>query len=975
MNNDSLSEINENNSNVFFKSLKKIRNSNEYSDKVHLSLNMVNGRIISKIDISSSCINDLTISNIGDKYISYITSKKISNKKFLVISDNNLDAKVFSQVFASSLKKNNIKVFFPLGNESMNLATSFSLIDNSFAGIISFSSYRMQKEILSVNFFENNGSLISNNDSKLFNKNTLETAELNLKAYDEKIDMLEKFDTNKYISNLPNAKDLSNITVSINNSYNLNDDLLDVFFSRNKIKYTVSKVRSPSNNKNIKKAIFTSIKNRSDVALSFLSSNNSFEIAIKHKNQHIFYDLNDLSAIYLYYQLKYLNNNPEYFKDKYIVKNISASDLVQVIAQKNKIKVKEYKNFSSMLSENKDLESNMILATNGTNFFISNNQSNYISDPLRNMQLFLEMISFFKSKKKTLYDVMLEISLEYGIFRHSVNKQNMDIVTARKIFNIISKTMTFDGQKIIRFDKINDEESNSKIVKIQLQDKTKISFVYSQITNTLVSYISLIFKPEKNDKLQNNEKKPIISLEKNENYINLIVKEKKIVETIKVFNDDYSKKKMGWYDFLKYFIFVAIFIGIFIVLFTTLYNTDGNPLKIFEDLDKLIRTNHLLTFLIPILIFASMFAVFCNAILIGRMLKVQGQKIKIRHLIIASSIGVVITNITPLSVGGDIASYWYFRRKGFDREPLIATFLATSFLYQVVGALVSLIFIPMGLSLYSDIFLSGSAVSTTILTFVLIGFFGNVIAALFIGTFSFSRRAQAIFIKSLIQIICLNPFAISRDPSSLAASFQYTFIKTRASSLMIFKNFWLTSEFIFWRMLPYFINFSAVLAIISGLMKPNTELWGGQYLNFMICSSILIAANAISITPGGSGTSQLLQTQIFQILFKNIDSNGEEIDVAQVSNIFSLLSTILFFIIPTFFSTLLLFTVWIGEKRIDKYSKVKRVISYESKDVQNKNIRKYTRFYKISTIFWVIGLFTLLVMYYLPYTLYATFSM
>jgi hypothetical protein len=28
-------------------------------------------------------------------------------------------------------------------------------------------------------------------------------------------------------------------------------------------------------------------------------------------------------------------------------------------------------------------------------------------------------------------------------------------------------------------------------------------------------------------------------------------------------------------------------------------------------------------------------------------------------LIIGSSIGVVISNITPLSIGGDLASYWY----------------------------------------------------------------------------------------------------------------------------------------------------------------------------------------------------------------------------------------------------------------------------------------------------------------------------
>ncbi|MGL5204973.1 MAG: lysylphosphatidylglycerol synthase transmembrane domain-containing protein, partial [Metamycoplasmataceae bacterium] len=448
------------------------------------------------------------------------------------------------------------------------------------------------------------------------------------------------------------------------------------------------------------------------------------------------------------------------------------------------------------------------------------------------------------------------------------------------------------------------------------EDNTKISFDYSHITGSLVSYLSLIFDNKKIIISKKKKKQEIHSLEKNENYINLIIKEKKIIETIKLFNEDYSMKKTSWKDFFKYFVFVAIFISIFIILFNTLYGSNGNPLATFEELNKLIKSSNLLTFLLPILVLMFMIQVICNAILIGRMLKVQGHKVQIRHLMIASCVGVVITNITPLSVGGDIASYWYLMRKNLDRESLIATFLATSLLYQVVGALFSIVFIPMGLLIYADLFQSGSAISLSLFIFVLIGFFGNIIGALVIGILSFSRRVQAIFIKWCIQLISFNPFMISRDPSSQAASFQYSFIRIRTSSLMIFKNFWITVELIVWRSIPYLVSCGAVLAIVSGLMKPNNELWGGQYLNFVICYSILIAANAISITPGGSGTSQLLQTQIFQVLFKNTDVNGNIIDVGQVSIIFSLLSTILFFIIPTILSGLLLLTVWMGEKRL-----------------------------------------------------------
>ena len=100
---------------------------------------------------------------------------------------------------------------------------------------------------------------------------------------------------------------------------------------------------------------------------------------------------------------------------------------------------------------------------------------------------------------------------------------------------------------------------------------------------------------------------------------------------------------------------------------------------------------------------------------------------------------------------------------------------------------------------------------------------------------------------------------------------------------------------------------------------------------------------------------------------KYMNKYGPLIDI---SKIFSLLSTLLFFIVPTIISAFLLVTVWIGEKRIDKYTKVKRIISYENLTNQNKSIRKYTRFYKISSIVWVFAIVLAALLYYLTYTIF-----
>lgn len=939
--------------NIFFKSVKNFTNSMSSANLHSSSLEIINGRIISKIDNDSDFINELTVSNIGDKFVSYLKSMKLNNKKVLVASDGNLDSRVFSQIFSSSLKSNNIKVFLNINNESNNFATSFSNVDSTFSGMVFFSKHKEKKNFLLISFFDHNGSLMSSENSANFNDNITKTMDLNLKAYDEKIDIIEP-SNEKYLLTLGDAQDLSNISVSMNSSYNMNPKIINLFFSNFNVKHNISMTVKPNANKNIKKAIFNSIKNKDDVAVSLLQDNNTFELAVKHKNQYKYLSLNDLVAIYLHYKIKYDNFELEKIQNKYIVMSGSSGKLVSIIAKNNNIKVVEYNDFYSELSNNNDLLSGSLLATNGKNYLVTKGQKNYISDPMYNLKLILKMISFFKKENKSLYDILVEINMTYGIYRHSVNEQYIDDLTARKLFHILASEMKFADKKIIRLIKIDFNDNNIRGIKAIFIDKTEIEFIHLPKENLLKIYFS---SHVNKSKTQNNNEE-LISLEKSQHYINLIVAEKKFLESVKIFKDDQTKTKSSWRDYFKYFTFIIIFFLIFIILFNTIYNIEGGPEVIFIKLNNLIMENDTLMYLIPFILLLFLVPTICNSILIGRMLRVQGQKVKTKHLIVSSIIGIVISNITPLSIGGDLAGYWYLRRKSFERGPLIATFLASSLLYQVVGAITASIFIPIGFIAYGDILLNfNSPISLTILSLSLIGFLGNVIGAIFIGVFSFSEKIQSFFINIGISFITWIPFIVSRDPNSKAASFQYEFSKIRSSSLMIFKNIRLSLEFCFWRIAPFFLNPAAFLAISSGMMKPNSDLWGGQYVNFIIASSILQAANAISITPGGAGTSQFLQIEIFSKMFLNWEHN----------KIFSLLSTIMFSIIPTIVSACMLLTVWLGEKRLDKYEKIKRVLIYEDTNKQNKSIRKYTRFYKISLIIWVLSLAIIFIGYYAIY--------
>jgi phosphomannomutase len=544
MNNDPIRKINVNNNdvNVILKSLQNIGTTKEHVSEIDSSLNMISGKIISKINTDSGFINDLTISNIGDQYLRFLQRHNIEQKSFLVVSDGNFDARVFSQVFASYLKANNVKVFFTPINQISNFGANFSNLDKTFGGMIAFSLHRSHKDILSISFFNDRGALLSKEQSSSFNDNMFNTIDLNMKVYDEKIDVLPSLDIDKYLDRLPQSKSLSNISISINNSYNMNSKIIEKFFDKNKITYSENKSSKPNSNKNIKKAMLSSMRRKDDVAISLLPGNNYFEMALRHKKQYKFFNLNDLSAVYLYYQTKYLKSNNKSLEERFIVTDISTSELVLVMAKKNKIQIKEHQTFYSDIYSNGDLDKNMLFATNGTNYFISKGQKNYISDPIYNLQIFLQMISFFKERGKTLYDIMGEITTEYGIFRHSTYEEKIDDVTVRKFFNITSKEMKLAGQKIIRFEKINNDNNDVKIFKVLLADKTKVSFVHSKRTDLLMIYLSLNYESKESIETTKTKKlKKQISIE-NSYYMDLVVREKKILEAIKLFKDDYSKK-------------------------------------------------------------------------------------------------------------------------------------------------------------------------------------------------------------------------------------------------------------------------------------------------------------------------------------------------------------------------------------------------------------------------------------------------
>ena len=60
--------------------------------------------------------------------------------------------------------------------------------------------------------------------------------------------------------------------------------------------------------------------------------------------------------------------------------------------EKNKIETVKYDSLFNFLSFNNDI----FLITNGSDYFVTENNLNFCSDPILNIKLFIEMAFFFK---------------------------------------------------------------------------------------------------------------------------------------------------------------------------------------------------------------------------------------------------------------------------------------------------------------------------------------------------------------------------------------------------------------------------------------------------------------------------------------------------------------------------------------------------------------------------------------------------
>ncbi|MGL5357505.1 MAG: lysylphosphatidylglycerol synthase transmembrane domain-containing protein [Metamycoplasmataceae bacterium] len=885
-------------------------------------LNFINGRLISKISDESSCINKNNIIKLSDAFYKYLLVNKVENRKILIVPEN-YKSKVFAFDFFNYLNCHLDNIFILGIDINPRIENVFSYIDESYENVIFFSEN--EKEMI-IKIYDKKGLILDNKNTKLLNKEIEKN--INFKS-EEKINndvkqilrskeieissLLQENDENFSFENI-------NSTLIIFNDENKKEVIKDIFNSGNcKLKdYKNLKLKNLST----VKARFGSLIKKYEVIYQQEVSGEHFEIQVKENNKFTFFNYNDLSIMYLYY----LNQNGLLNKNQVIIKSKNSSKLLNDIAKKLKIEIIES---NDIFEEIRNCEKEILFATNGDNYFYQNNNKNFVSNSIKNFLLFCHISSFIKNQGKTIKDVFLSLYEEFFYERIHIEEESIKPKVLKNFFDIMKTKTEITGIKITKIEEIKIFKKSRTLI-IHLLDGTFLFLKYKYAEEILVSFISTKIKNE--------------SLNK-ELIFECISKEKKIFDSFKEYKEDLDFKKIDNKTILKYGFLFVLFGVLLYIIFSFVYSNINN---IGSNISKIFLENKTFSYLFPFILLAKFGTLFIWAFIPYRIMRYQGYKVKYLHLVISTIIGVVISLITPFSIGGEIVVYWFLRRKGYPRAPLITNVLLLGLIHQLFVVITSIIFIPYGFNKFSIFLFADNSESIISVIMIFLGLFFNLISVFFMLGIALSSRFKNLISKVFVSFLEWQPLIIIKDTNKLGGNFKYETMKIHEGVKAVFNKFTNFLEIFFYRLIFSFISVEAIFAIVANL-KSDLLNDGIFYWDFLVISKFIELANSFSFLPGGLGTGDWLSNVLYDPLF-----------LKNATETFNVLNRIFFTLIPAIISGILLIVVSVGEWRIDKYKKIQNLLNNNL----IKKTRLFTRYYRIV---WVVSIFIFISLIFIYY--------
>ena len=275
----------------------------------------------------------------------------------------------------------------------------------------------------------------------------------------------------------------------------------------------------------IRKAVDTS----AELVLATDPDADRLGIACKNKKgEFVLLNGNQTGALLIYYILSQFREKNKYKGNEYIIKTIVTTDLMDRIAEKNRVEcfnvLTGFKFFAELI---RDLE--------GKKKYIGGGEESYgflpgdyvrDKDAVASCALVAEIAAWAKSRGKSLYELLIDIYLEYGLFREKLvnivrkGKEGADEIKAMMVSYRNNPPLAINNSKVVKIDDYETLVSTncltgqktginllkSDVLQFFLEDGSKISVRPSGTEPKIKFYFSVNTRLESADKFEETNK-------------------------------------------------------------------------------------------------------------------------------------------------------------------------------------------------------------------------------------------------------------------------------------------------------------------------------------------------------------------------------------------------------------------------------------------------------------------------------------
>lgn len=912
-------------------------------------------------------MNVFTIAAAAEAYAKYLIQNiKGAKKSGVVIGhDNRHNSALFSETTAKVLENKGIRAYLFQNNDLQPTPlVSYVIRKMGLAGGVVITASHNPKEYNGFKVYNNLGGQLMSTETRKIQEFMKEINPLSVeRETDKQVSFVDAALIDEYISDVLSVRKtnikLDGFKIAFTAQHGtsavigpillrkMGAEVLTVDKQQTpdpNFKYT--KTPNPEDAKSYKKAFLLARAKKADMIISTDPDSDRIGIAVKYQRRYKFLDGNQTATIYLDYLLSHLKKEGKIPKDGYIVTTHVSGDLPEKIARKYNVKtIRVHVGFKNV--------ADVIDKTKGT--FIFGFEESYGSlinpnftrdkDSFQAMVAYAEMLAFYKSQGSDAYTELKNLYHEFGIHRNSQTSRKLDKEMTDRLLNRLLKLKKVKiGDK--KVSEVQDFRDEAGLVKVHFDDGSWFAVRPSGTEAKVKIYTQIVGT-------------------KQQELMDVVYFEKQLSEWIRENTEEFVEAKFKWTTFFKYFLFIGITVATFMIVFFAIYSGSQSAIDDGKSaLSVVTIAGNMFNSVNRGIWFAMWGWTFINnaisAWAMKRSLQMQGEKAKVIDLAVAALMGSIVSFLTPFAVGGDAISYWYMRRKGIKRGPLIASYMTDTLLYQAKFTLQTIFLVSIGWGVYKDIFGLDDAEAHAALIWFFVGMSWMIFSTFMIFMIMLGKRFQEFIVRNSVKYLEWSRFATITDPGSLSAGYMYEFKMVRNGMKDIWgKHWWFPIEMIAYRLIPLFFAPSAIILAQSGWINPNVS--AGTYWSQIVVGDIVGTANSMSLTPGGSGTGEWLSIVTNKLIYKDSYQlnhmhdlyKGTNIDVRQIASGADFMWKVISTWPWLMFSALTAVGMIILENRRIRVSKINK-----NNVLNNKQLRGDTKvkWYVYSTfiLFWII---------------------